>query len=556
MQLRSVNGNDLDSLCTQAESSPSEPSWTLVVQNVAPQASDEELSTIFASFGDIRSMYTARKLQGLILVSYFDLRAAIAVHTTLQGTLIFDQELNISYLPPTRTSQEFGGVGQGMIVVFNLDPDTDNQHLIWLFSKFGEVKNVSESPLRGNQKFVTFFDLRHAGAALKAMNCAENLGKLPGQITPQQAASLAHISGSDQSHAQMVHPQGYDSGQAPLGSSYQSASSVDDLLRSFGQATNPLSGGSPSTGQGNLASPSLFSNSPTDSLLSGGHPTGSALFGSHGDLPTHLSHCSGMASTNPHALRLSDSASSIAAPAATKNPQLYGGSGGGNFLGNKNLNAQMAAVAATGLHGGAASGMNIHMLGGQQGAMDPGLGVYGSSPGSSNPSINRQAQQAQQLLTQSGMTPSAAADILRALNITQHHPFPHQGLSHARGQQPLPGGQWPHHLNPIVEGSEGPSREQFNSPNLWGGGMMGDRGTPDQNANAMAAQGRQPAGPNYLDPQQAAALAYNLAASQSFLAGHGRGLHPEPPHGHRANAQGISHNRPSGGMGHPSNSSG
>ena len=29
---------------------------------------------------------------------------------------------------------------QGTVTVFNLDPDTTNEHLVWLFSKFGDVK--------------------------------------------------------------------------------------------------------------------------------------------------------------------------------------------------------------------------------------------------------------------------------------------------------------------------------------------------------------------------------------------------------------------------------
>ena len=83
-----------------------------------------------------------------------------------------------------------------MIVVYNLDPEATNEHLVWTFSKFGDVKDISQSPERSSQKFVTFFDIRHAAAALQAMNRAEQLSKLPSHITPQQAASMAYITGS------------------------------------------------------------------------------------------------------------------------------------------------------------------------------------------------------------------------------------------------------------------------------------------------------------------------------------------------------------------------
>lgn len=54
-----------------------------------------------------------------------------------------------------------------------------------------------------NMQVVTFYDTRHAAAALGAMNRAEALGNLPGHITPQQAASMAYITGSSPSLVQV-----------------------------------------------------------------------------------------------------------------------------------------------------------------------------------------------------------------------------------------------------------------------------------------------------------------------------------------------------------------
>lgn len=92
------------------------------------------------------------------------------------------------------------------MVIFNLDPDTTNEHLVWLFSKFGEVKDIQQSPARPNQKFITFYDTRHAAAALKAMNRAENLNKLPAHLTPQQVATLqSHTSGPNLMQLAQLH---------------------------------------------------------------------------------------------------------------------------------------------------------------------------------------------------------------------------------------------------------------------------------------------------------------------------------------------------------------
>lgn len=68
---------------------------------------------------------------------------------------------------------------QGVVVVYNLDPDTTNEQLVWIFSRFGEVKGIQQAPARSNQKFIEFYDVRHAAAALHAMNRAE-LSRLPG----------------------------------------------------------------------------------------------------------------------------------------------------------------------------------------------------------------------------------------------------------------------------------------------------------------------------------------------------------------------------------------
>jgi hypothetical protein len=75
------------------------------------------------------------------------------------------------------------------------DPENTNEHLVWLFSKFGAVKGIFDAPSRPSQKFITFYDVRHAAAALRAMNrSAESLNKMPGQLTAQQVCvCVCHV---------------------------------------------------------------------------------------------------------------------------------------------------------------------------------------------------------------------------------------------------------------------------------------------------------------------------------------------------------------------------
>ena len=56
-----------------------------------------------------------------------------------------------------------------------------------------QVEAIRESATRPNQKFITFYDVRHAAAALRAMNRAEQLNKLPSHLTPQQVRACWRV---------------------------------------------------------------------------------------------------------------------------------------------------------------------------------------------------------------------------------------------------------------------------------------------------------------------------------------------------------------------------
>lgn len=78
------------------------PSRTLLVQNVSQEVSDEELRRLFAAHGDLRMLYTAAKACGLVIVGYFDLRAAVAAITALQGFMLAGKPLEVAYSAPKK----------------------------------------------------------------------------------------------------------------------------------------------------------------------------------------------------------------------------------------------------------------------------------------------------------------------------------------------------------------------------------------------------------------------------------------------------------------------
>ncbi|XP_021287291.1 protein MEI2-like 1 isoform X2 [Herrania umbratica] len=68
-------------------------------------------------------------------------------------------------------------VNQGTLVVFNLDSSVSTDELQRIFGAFGEIKEVRETPHKHSHKFIEFYDVRAAEAALHALNRSDIAGK-------------------------------------------------------------------------------------------------------------------------------------------------------------------------------------------------------------------------------------------------------------------------------------------------------------------------------------------------------------------------------------------
>lgn len=243
---RGIDDRTPNAAAAAAAAAPSDaPTRTLLVQNVSPSISDNELRQHFADFGDLQAFDSGAKARGAVLVSYYDIRAAVRARRLMHGMTLGDRPIGISFAaaprqpaagssvgsssagsggalrmqggfgapgtpdsatalaaaasalaPSTPLSQAAAAAGaqvdQGRIYVYNLDPNTTTEHLAWIMGKFGEVKDVRESATRANLKVVEFFDTRHAAAALTAMNRAE----LAGAWDVLGAAGFSNGSGS------------------------------------------------------------------------------------------------------------------------------------------------------------------------------------------------------------------------------------------------------------------------------------------------------------------------------------------------------------------------
>ncbi|XP_010439899.1 PREDICTED: protein MEI2-like 3 [Camelina sativa] len=216
------------------------PSRTLFVRNINSNIEDSELKALFEQYGDIRTLYTACKHRGFVMISYYDIRASRAAMRALQSKLLKRRKLDIHFSIPKDNPSE-KDVNQGTLVVFNLAPSVTNRDLENIFGAYGEIKEIRETPNKRHHKFVEFFDVRSADAALKALNRTEIAGKRiklehsrPGGARRNMMLQINPELEQDDSNSYLNHV------ESPLGSSpignYWCNSPTDHPLQTYSKS--------------------------------------------------------------------------------------------------------------------------------------------------------------------------------------------------------------------------------------------------------------------------------------------------------------------------------
>uniref|UniRef100_A0A1D1YCF1 Protein MEI2-like 2 n=1 Tax=Anthurium amnicola TaxID=1678845 RepID=A0A1D1YCF1_9ARAE len=119
------------------------PSRTLFVRNINSNVEDSELRSLFEQYGDIRTLYSACKHRGFVMISYYDIRAARTAMRALQNKPLRRRKLDIHFsIPKDNPSDK--DINQGTLVIFNLDPSVSNDELHQIFGAYGEVKELRQ----------------------------------------------------------------------------------------------------------------------------------------------------------------------------------------------------------------------------------------------------------------------------------------------------------------------------------------------------------------------------------------------------------------------------
>jgi len=152
------------------------PSRSLLIRNVSQTVSDGELHQLLQQFGDLRSLYSRCKHRGFVMATFFDIRAAQYSLESLEGELLAGIPLSVHFSIPMEGKHD-KGLNNGTLVVFNLDSSVSAGTLKGIFSSYGAVKEIRETPNKRHHRFVEFYDVRHSVAALHGLNRTEIGGK-------------------------------------------------------------------------------------------------------------------------------------------------------------------------------------------------------------------------------------------------------------------------------------------------------------------------------------------------------------------------------------------
>ncbi|KAG5250659.1 protein MEI [Salix suchowensis] len=225
------------------------PSRTLFVRNINSNVEDSELKSLFEQYGDIRTLYTACKHRGFVMISYYDIRDARTAMRALQNKPLRRRKLDIHFSIPKDNPSE-KDINQGTLVVFNLDASVSNDDLRLIFGVYGEVKEIRETPHKRHHKFIEFYDVRAAEAALRALNKSDIAGKRiklepsrPGGARRNMMQQITQELEQDEVRS-FRHQVGSPVGNSPPGAWAQFGSPVEH---------SPLHGFSKSPGLGTLS---------------------------------------------------------------------------------------------------------------------------------------------------------------------------------------------------------------------------------------------------------------------------------------------------------------
>lgn len=165
------------------------PMRSVILKNLPPGVDDDDIRTALSVYGPLRELgaqLRARGGRGSVTAAFYDVRHARSAVRELDGLPWYDRKLVARFWCPAVGASPGGSstsrdgvdpLNLGTLVVFNMDASTTAEDVRALFSSYGDVKEIRETPTKRHHRFVEFFDVRDAQKALRQLNKAEINGK-------------------------------------------------------------------------------------------------------------------------------------------------------------------------------------------------------------------------------------------------------------------------------------------------------------------------------------------------------------------------------------------
>jgi RNA recognition motif-containing protein len=144
---------------------------TLLVSNLHPETTEEEIANAFNLFDRIRNIEYGQVVDYCeAKIEYFDLRHAQQVKRTAHNMTLHGSVISVVYAPLPKIEDPRKPPNNGTIVVFHLPPGLTPQQIESTFGEFGDIRQVRGTAGKPTQKFIEYWDIRAAERALDGLN--------------------------------------------------------------------------------------------------------------------------------------------------------------------------------------------------------------------------------------------------------------------------------------------------------------------------------------------------------------------------------------------------
>ena len=193
---------------------PATEAWItrlLYICKLSHDVTEEQLQPLLENHGDIKKLKCI-KSKGIAFVEYWDIRSSEKAHGKLKGCEIHGRTIDVQYSTGRSSGREknLGTLYVRPKISNSTLTDTNSvQSYEELFAKYGEVKQIKQNKSRSSsEKFVEFYDLRAAEAALESLNGFSHNGT---PLYVQFSRNATRTLNKESSMAKMMR----DGGQIP-----------------------------------------------------------------------------------------------------------------------------------------------------------------------------------------------------------------------------------------------------------------------------------------------------------------------------------------------------